>query len=143
MKVEEYANQLISPEVPIDELGLLVIARMYHTHFGVILNDRVWYTTDDNTSQYSKFHLMYQGGVYFSDTCTGNWNMPSPPPVLCIIDENKQEKAVNLKVPSITSKTNEESQSSPKMDSKDKPEKWSLMRKWIVEMMRTRIQNMK
>ena len=70
LKVEEFANNIISPKVPIDELGLLIIARMYHTHFGVVLKDRVWYTTDDNSSKCSKFLLVYQGGVSFSDTCT-------------------------------------------------------------------------
>ena len=120
LKVDKYANNIINPQVPIDELGLLVIACMYHTHFGVILNDRVWYTTDDNCAKYSKFHLLYQGGVYFSDTCTGNWNMPSSPAVVYVLDVNEQENAVNLKVsreiaetPNSTSKQNKESESPP------------------------------
>ena len=136
LKVEEYANNIISPHVPIDELGLLVIAHMYHTHFGVILNDRLWYTTDDNSGKYSKFHLLYQGGVYFSDTCTGNWNMPSPPAVVYVLDEHEQENAGNLKVspeivetPNSTSKQKQESdqekdcESDRKEDSKEQPEK--------------------
>ena len=39
---------------------------------------------------------MYQGGVSFIDTVTGNWNMPSPPPELLIIDDDVQNEAVNL-----------------------------------------------
>ena len=63
LEVEEFASKIILPKVPIDELGLLVIARMYHAHFEVVLKDRVWYTTDDNTAACSKFLLMYQGKV--------------------------------------------------------------------------------
>ena len=98
LKVEEFANNIISPKVPIDELDLLVIARMYHTHFGVVLKDRVWYTTDDNSSKCSKFLLVYQGGVSFSDTCTANWNLPSPPAMILVLDEDTppQQSPVNL-----------------------------------------------
>ena len=39
---------------------------------------------------------MYQGGVSFIDTVMGNWNMPSPPPVLLTIDDDVQNEAVNL-----------------------------------------------
>ena len=69
---------------------------MYHTHFSIILKDRLWYTTDDNSSKYCKFFLMYQGGVSFVDTVTGNWDLPSPPAVLLTIDDDIQEEAVNL-----------------------------------------------
>ena len=101
LKVEEFTNKIISPKVPIDKLGLLVIARMYHTHFGVVLKDRVWYTTDDNTAACSKFLLMYQGGVSFSDTCTANWNLPSPPALLLVLDEEEPQlkSPVNLARP--------------------------------------------
>ena len=96
LRAEDFANNLISPKIPLDELGLLVVARMYHTHFGVILKDRLWCTTDDNSSKYCKFFLMYQGGVSFVDTVTGNWDLPSPPSVLLTIDDDIQEEAVNL-----------------------------------------------
>ena len=98
LKVEEFANNIISLKVPIDELGLLMIARMYHTHFGVVLKDRVWYTTEDNSSKCSKFLLVYQGGVSFSDTCTANWNLPLPPTVILVLDEDTppQQSPVNL-----------------------------------------------
>ena len=101
LKIEEFENKIILPKVPIDELGLLVIARMYHTHFGVVLKDRVCYTTDDNTATCSKFMLMYQGGVSFSDTCTGNWDHPSPPPLILVLDEEQpqQKSPVNLARP--------------------------------------------
>ena len=39
---------------------------------------------------------MYQGGVSFVDTVTGNWDLPSPPAVLLTINDDIQEEAVNL-----------------------------------------------
>ena len=96
LRPEDFANNLISPKIPLDELGLIVIVHMYHTHFGVILKDKIWSTEYDNSSKYCKFFLMYQGGVSFMDTVTGNWNMPSPPPLLLTIDDDVQEEAVNL-----------------------------------------------
>ena len=39
---------------------------------------------------------MYQGGVSFVDTVTGNWGLPSPPAVLLTINDDIQEEAVNL-----------------------------------------------
>ena len=96
LRPEDFANNMISPKIPVDELGLLVIARMYHTHFGVILKDRIWTTTDDNSSKYCKFFFMYQGGVSFIDTVTGNWDIPSPPAALLTINEDVQKEAVNL-----------------------------------------------
>ena len=96
LRAEDFANNLISPKIPLDEFGLLVVAHMYHTHFGIILKDRLWCTTDDNSSKYCKFFLMYQGGVSFVDTVTGNWDLPSPPAVLLTINDDIQEEAVNL-----------------------------------------------
>ena len=92
LQPEDFANHLISPKLLLDELGFIVVACMYHTHFGIILKDRIWCTTDDNFSKYCKFFLMYQGGVSFVDTITGNWNIPSPPPVLLTIDDDVQEE---------------------------------------------------
>ena len=96
LRPEDFANNMISPKILVNELGLLVIARMYHTHFSVILKDRIWMTTDDNSSKYCKFFLMYQGGVSFIDTVTGNWDIPSPPALLLTIDDDVQKEAVNF-----------------------------------------------
>ena len=93
---EDFANNMISPKIPVDKLGLLVIARMYHTHFGVILKDRSWTTTGDNSTKYCKFFLMHQGSVSFTYTVTGNWDLPSSPAVLLKISDDVQKEAVNL-----------------------------------------------
>ena len=60
------------------------------------MKDRIWCTTDEDFTQYCKFFIMYQGGVSFTDTITGNWNLPSPPPMLLTLDDDEQVEAVNL-----------------------------------------------
>ena len=37
LRVEDYANDITSGLVPFDELAILVVARMYHIHIGVVL----------------------------------------------------------------------------------------------------------
>ena len=37
IRVEDYANDITSGLVPFDELAILVVARMYHIHIGVVL----------------------------------------------------------------------------------------------------------
>ena len=51
--------------------------------------------------------LMYQGGVSFSDTCTGNWDYPSPPPLVLVLDEEQpqQKLPVNLERPHVPKAT--------------------------------------
>ena len=78
LRVEDYANNITSGEVPLDEYGLLVVCRMYHIHIGVVLKDHVWYTNSENSSENCLFYLLYQGGVSFLDSCTANWGYASP-----------------------------------------------------------------
>ena len=78
LHVEDYANDIISGEVPLDELGILIVSRMYHIHIRIILKDCVWYTNSQNSSENCLFHLLYQGGVSFLDSCTANWGYASP-----------------------------------------------------------------
>ena len=48
--IEDYANDITSGTIPLDELGILVISRMYHIHIGIVLKDRVWFTNSKNDS---------------------------------------------------------------------------------------------
>ena len=76
--VEDYANDITSGLVPFDELAILVVARMYHIHIGVVLRDRVWYTSSAEKPDEIAFHLLFHGGVQYLDSCTGNWGYASP-----------------------------------------------------------------
>ena len=92
---EDFANNIVNPDIPMDELGLLITACMYHMHFGVVMNDHVWNMTDDNSGKVTKFNFMFCGDHRFLDTCTGNWNLPSPPLLLLDISRSEQQSPIN------------------------------------------------
>ena len=78
IRVEDYANDITSGLVPFDELAILVVARMYHIHIGIVLKDRVWYTSSAEKPEDCLLYLLFQGGVQYLDSCTGNWGYASP-----------------------------------------------------------------
>ena len=68
IKVEDYVNDLQDLSTPIDQLGLLIIARMYHRHFAVFMKDYVWSTRRDNSIENCAIYFAYNGGCTFLDT---------------------------------------------------------------------------
>ena len=78
LRVEDYAIDITSGLVPFDELAILVVARMYHIHIGIVLKDHVWYTSSAEKPEDCLFYLLFQGGVQYLDSCTGNWGYASP-----------------------------------------------------------------
>ena len=40
--VDDYINFIAKPGTPVDEIGLLIFARMYHLHMCIIMEDRCW-----------------------------------------------------------------------------------------------------
>ena len=69
LSIDEYLDNLLSPNVPIDELGLLIIVWMYHAHIAVIMYDWTWTTGFDLQPSDCKFVLAYCGGLDFYATC--------------------------------------------------------------------------
>ena len=51
---------------PVDQLGLLILAHMYHHHFCVFLRNGVWTTRRNNSMDYCKIFFVYKGN---SDLC--------------------------------------------------------------------------
>ena len=72
--VEDYANDITSELVPLDELGILIVCKMYHIHVGVVLNDCVWYTSLTEEPD----ECLFQCGVTYLDSCKGNLGYISP-----------------------------------------------------------------
>ena len=68
IKVEDYCNDLQEMITPVDQLGLLIMVRMYHRHFTVFLKESVWSTRRDNSTENSTIYFAYNGGSSFSDT---------------------------------------------------------------------------
>ena len=68
IKIKDYCNDLQEMVTPIDQLGLLILARMYHRHFMVFLKDSVWSTRRYNGATNSTIYFTYNGGTCFLDT---------------------------------------------------------------------------
>ena len=95
--VEDYANDITSGLVPFDELAILVVAQMYHIHIGVVLRDRVWYTSSTEKPKEYLLHLLFHGGVQNLDSCTGNWGYASPNHVVTLdITVSPQAQPISL-----------------------------------------------
>ena len=70
LSVSEYLESLTSPKVPIDEFGLLILARMYHGHVAVIMFDWCWTTGFDLVTTTCEYVFAYASGVKFLAKCS-------------------------------------------------------------------------
>ena len=70
LSVSQYLEIITSPKVPIDELGLLILVRMYHGHVAVIMFDWCWTTGFDLVPTTCEYVFAYAGGVKFLATCS-------------------------------------------------------------------------
>ena len=93
----DYIQNLEDMTIPLDQLGLLVYARMYHQHFAIVLRNSIWTTRWDNSYLKCDLTFAFCGGVLFIDTCTGPGKaLPSPPAILKEISAPGNEQPVNL-----------------------------------------------
>ena len=70
---------------------------MYHIHIGVVLNDRVWYTSSAKKPTECAFYLLFHGSVHYLDSCTGNWGYASPSHSVTVdITESPQAQPMSL-----------------------------------------------
>ena len=108
--LEDYANDITSALVPFDEIAILVVCRMYHIHIGVVLNDRVWYTSSAKKQEEFAFYLLFHSGVHYLDPCTENWGYASPSHSVTVdITESPQAQPISL----VTNKQNENPAKNP------------------------------
>ena len=77
--VSDYIESLYDPQVPLDQLGLLIFARMQHRHIAIVLRNTIWTTCHDNKYEDIELTFAYLGGVQFSDTCRGPQGGGFPP----------------------------------------------------------------
>ena len=96
IKVEEYCNDLVELNFPLDTLGLLVIAWMFHNHIAIILKEHIWTTQGNNDIDRCSIFLIYSGGVNFVDTCTGRPSFLSNHSMSDLENVEEQIDAINL-----------------------------------------------
>ena len=66
--IEDYLFNVVQPQVPLDEIALLLYAHMYKIHICVILEGKYWCTNQDKALNRATIYLIYQGHMQFSDT---------------------------------------------------------------------------
>ena len=86
--VDDYIDFIAKPGTPVDEIGLLIFARIYHLHMCIIMEDRCWTTQHKHDLDRCTVFIAYRGALLFNDTrskckkyslCPRN-PMPTPSP---------------------------------------------------------------
>ena len=68
---EEYIKSLSKGDLPVDEVGLFIFAKMYDMHIGVINGMQYWTTRKDTNFKQCNIKLIYVGRLFFIDTIDG------------------------------------------------------------------------
>ena len=89
---------LLSPKVPLDELGLLIVVRMYHWHIAVITNLYMWTTGRDLVASDCRVVFAYTGGVNFQLVCDWVEDVPPLDP-LGTVQPKKHSNSLSMDTP--------------------------------------------
>ena len=95
LTVTEYINTIICKNVPMDEFAILLLARMFHRHFGVVLRDYIWTTGIGITIEDCTIVFAYTGDLQFMDTYDIG-NKPAVTANTLTFKVPEQEAPVNL-----------------------------------------------
>ena len=67
-ELEDYLAEFLKPDNPLDEIGILMFARMMHKHVAVYFNDIYWTTRVDHDTTKCDAHLIYRGKCVYEGT---------------------------------------------------------------------------
>ena len=84
LDLDEYLSNLYLLLTLVDQLGLLILACLYHRHFAVFLKNGVWTTGKNNSMEHCKIFFVYKGSFFFSDTVQTD----IPPPLNLSLGES-------------------------------------------------------
>ena len=98
LDLDKYLVNLLSPKVPLDELGLLIVARMYHWHITVITNLYTWTTGWDLVASDCRVVFAYTGGVNFQLVCDRVQDVPPLDP-LSMVQPKKRSNSLSMDGP--------------------------------------------
>ena len=71
IKIMDYVQSMIRLDFVVDQIALLIIARMYNIHIGVILSKKFWCThANQNIENFEKSDIIlaYMGCMKFEET---------------------------------------------------------------------------
>ena len=66
--LDDYLAEFLQPNMPLDEIGILLFSRMMHKHVVVFFNDLYWTTRADNDIHKCHCCLSYRGKCKYVDT---------------------------------------------------------------------------
>ena len=65
--MEDYLYNVVQPQVPLDEIRILLYTHMYKIHTCVILEGKYWCTNCDESLNRATIYMIYKGHLRFSD----------------------------------------------------------------------------
>ena len=68
LDVQDYTNSIVEPQVPIDEIGIVLLAHMYKMHVCIFLEGKYFTTNRDEALNKATMYLIYVGKNTFLDT---------------------------------------------------------------------------
>ena len=66
--IDDYLAEFLNPNMPLDEIGILLFSRMMHKHVVVFFNDLYWTTRSDNDITKCDCYLSYRGKCRYVNT---------------------------------------------------------------------------
>ena len=66
--IDDYLAEFLNPNMPLDEIGILLFSQMMHKHVVVFFNDLYWTTRSDNDITKCDCYLSYQGKCKYVNT---------------------------------------------------------------------------
>ena len=65
LNLDEYITYICDLHSPIDEIRLVILARMFHFHIGIVMADKYWTTKCDHNLHACKILLGWYGKMQF------------------------------------------------------------------------------
>ena len=66
--LEMFLDEWLYPAFPIDEVGIMLLARFFHGHIAIFVNEKWWSTRADKDLTKVNVFLVYRGNKVFDDT---------------------------------------------------------------------------
>ena len=68
LPVTDYLLNLSTSGVPLDEIGILIVSRMYNLKVCVLVKDHYWCPLNNSSIDDSEIKIAFRGNLRFSDT---------------------------------------------------------------------------
>ena len=76
----DYIHYMALPTTPLDEIGLVLFARMKKLHIAFLMEGKFWTTQRNHEIKKCSIILAFRGNLTFNDTQTKESSLPKPAP---------------------------------------------------------------